>query len=79
MRPGWSCLTGDAMSSGQREGSLEAPIRHPLDWRSDDFYDDGYLGDPTGATAEEGKTLFESSVAGLCDAMVEVKAFDFGR
>ncbi len=24
----------------QREGSLEAPTRHPLDWRSDDFYDD---------------------------------------
>ena len=22
-----------------REGSLEAPTRHPLDWRSDDFYD----------------------------------------
>ncbi len=26
-----------------REGSLEAPIRHPLDWRSDDFYDDAKL------------------------------------
>ena len=48
-------------------------------WSSDDFYDDGYLGDPTGATAEEGKALFEASVAGLCDAMVEVKTFDFGR
>ncbi|MGE0829658.1 MAG: (Fe-S)-binding protein [Hyphomonadaceae bacterium] len=24
---------------GNREGSLEAPTRHPLDWRSDDFYD----------------------------------------
>ena len=31
------------MSSGQREGSLEAPIRHPLDWRSDDFYDESKL------------------------------------
>ena len=27
----------------QREGSLEAPTRHPLDWRSDDFYDDESL------------------------------------
>ena len=27
----------------QREGSLEAPTRHPLDWRSDDFYDDKSL------------------------------------
>ena len=33
------------MSSGQREGSLEAPIRHPLDWRSDDFYDESKLFD----------------------------------
>ena len=24
-----------------REGSLEAPTRHPLDWRSPDFYDEG--------------------------------------
>jgi len=24
---------------GQREGSLEAPTRHPLDWRSPSFYD----------------------------------------
>ena len=29
--------------AGQREGSLEAPIRHPIDWRSDDFYDDDKL------------------------------------
>ena len=26
-----------------REGSLEAPIRHPLDWRSADFYDEAKL------------------------------------
>ena len=29
----------------QREGSLEAPTRHPLDWRSDEFYDDKALFD----------------------------------
>ena len=23
----------------QREGSLEAPTRHPLDWKSESFYD----------------------------------------
>ncbi len=27
------------------EGSLEAPTRHPLDWRSDDFYNDDSLYD----------------------------------
>jgi Fe-S oxidoreductase len=26
-----------------REGSLDAPIRHPLDWRSDEFYDQAAL------------------------------------
>jgi len=30
-------------SEGRREGSLEAPTRHPLDWRSDAFYDEGAL------------------------------------
>lgn len=28
------------MSSGNREGSLEAPTRHPLDWQNDEFYDE---------------------------------------
>src|SRR5947208_13965728 len=26
-----------------REGSLEAPIRHPIDWRSPDYYDEASL------------------------------------
>ena len=26
-----------------REGSLEAPTRHPIDWQSDDFYDEASL------------------------------------
>ena len=29
--------------AGGREGSLEAPTRHPLDWRSPEFYDSGAL------------------------------------
>lgn len=31
------------MSERRREGSLEAPTRHPLDWQSDDFYDEESL------------------------------------
>jgi len=31
------------MSENRREGSLEAPTRHPIDWRSEEFYDDGAL------------------------------------
>ena len=27
----------------QREGNLEAPTRHPLDWQSDDFYNEDSL------------------------------------
>jgi len=26
-----------------REGSLEAPTRHPVDWRNPDFYDEAAL------------------------------------
>ena len=48
-------------------------------WTSQDFFDDGYIGDPRDASAELGKTLFEASVTSLCEAMAEVKAFDFGR
>ena len=29
--------------SNNREGSLEAPTRHPLDWQSDEFYDEPKL------------------------------------
>ncbi|MDH3753391.1 MAG: creatininase family protein [Acidimicrobiia bacterium] len=48
-------------------------------WLSNDFDPDGYIGDPTGASAELGKTLFEQAVAGLSEAMAEVKTFEFGR
>ena len=27
-------------SEGRREGSLDAPTRHPLDWTSQAFYDE---------------------------------------
>jgi len=30
-------------SEGTREGSLEAPTRHPLDWTSEEFYDEAAL------------------------------------
>ena len=32
-----------APPSTPREGSLEAPTRHPIDWRNPDFYDEGKL------------------------------------
>lgn len=33
------------MSNMSREGSLEAPTRHPIDWKSDEFYDETSLFD----------------------------------
>ena len=47
-------------------------------WLSNDFSDDGVIGDPTGATAARGAELFEASVTGLCEALAEVSAFEFG-
>ena len=48
-------------------------------WLSNDFFDDGLIGDPTQASAELGAELFDGSVRALCAAMAEIAAFDFGR
>jgi creatinine amidohydrolase len=44
-------------------------------WLSNDFGGDGQIGDPTAATAERGKELFEGAVRGLGEALAEVAAF----
>lgn len=46
-------------------------------WLSKDLHPSGVIGDPTVATAERGKALFESMVAGLGDALAEVARFTF--
>jgi len=48
-------------------------------WMSNDFFPDGYIGDPTAATAELGKQLFEGAVRGFGEALREVSTFNFGR
>jgi creatinine amidohydrolase len=48
-------------------------------WMSNDFFPDGYIGDPTAATAELGKHLFEGAVIGFCEALREIAHFNFGR
>ena len=50
----------------------------PFGWTSDDFGPDGHIGDPTGATAEQGRELFEGAVDLLCAQLAEVSRFDFG-
>jgi creatinine amidohydrolase len=48
-------------------------------WLSNDFNDDGYIGDPTTATAELGARLYAAAVDGFCEALREISTFDFGR
>lgn len=45
-------------------------------WTSDDFGPDGHIGDPTGATAEHGKLLFEAAVEHLARVVAEASRFD---
>ena len=48
-------------------------------WLSNDFGPDGHIGDPTQATAEAGKALFEAAVGLVAEQLVEISSFDFGR
>ena len=41
-------------------------------WLSNDFGPSGHIGDPTGATAERGKLLFEAPCARFGEALAEV-------
>ncbi len=46
-------------------------------WLSNDFGDDGHIGDPTGATAERGAQLFEDSVSFIIEQLRDIVGFDF--
>lgn len=48
-------------------------------WLSNDFFADGYIGDPTAATAENGKFLFEAAVDAFSGALREISTFNFGK
>ena len=48
-------------------------------WLSNDFGDDGHIGDPTGASAERGKHAFEAAVERAGAALTEVAAFRLPR
>jgi creatinine amidohydrolase len=48
-------------------------------WLSDDFGPDGHIGDPTVATVERGKQLFEGAVDAFGAALAEIKEFDLGK
>ncbi|MCX4832286.1 MULTISPECIES: creatininase family protein [unclassified Streptomyces] len=46
-------------------------------WLSDDFGPDGYLGDPTQATADAGRRAFDAMTAQLGEQLDEIARFDF--
>ena len=48
-------------------------------WRSNDFFPEGHIGDPTGASADLGARMFAGAVESLGGAMKEISRFDFGR
>lgn len=48
-------------------------------WLSNDFFAEGHIGDPTGASAELGARMFSGAVESLGTAMKEISRFDFGR
>ena len=48
-------------------------------WLSNDFFPEGHIGDPTGASAELGASMFTSAVDSLGIAMKEISRFDYGR
>ncbi len=46
-------------------------------WLSNDFDDDGVIGDPTAATAERGAELFDGAVDAFCAALREIAVFQY--
>jgi creatinine amidohydrolase len=48
-------------------------------WRSDDFGPHGVIGDPTTATAERGRALFDAGVEAFVAALREIAAFELPR
>jgi creatinine amidohydrolase len=44
-------------------------------WTSDDFGTDGHVGDPTGATAEDGKRFFAGAVPLMAEVVAEAHRF----
>ena len=47
-------------------------------WLSNDFFPDGYIGDPTLATAELGEQLFTGAVRAFGEALEEISRFNYG-
>jgi creatinine amidohydrolase/Fe(II)-dependent formamide hydrolase-like protein len=49
--------------------------RTSFEWTSDDVGPDGHIGDPTGATAEDGKRFYQAAVPLLAETTAEASRF----
>ena len=63
--------------AGNRYVRFGGPVS--FGWLSDDFGDDGVIGDPLPATAERGAELFAGAVTAFCEALAEIAAFEHRR
>ena len=61
--------------AGNRYVRFGGPVS--FGWLSNDFADDGHIGDPTAATAQRGAELFAGSVAAFGAALREIAAFEY--
>jgi creatinine amidohydrolase len=63
--------------AGRRHVRFGGPVT--FGWSAADLSEGGAIGDPTGATPERGKQLFEAAVAFLGEAFEEIAAFELPR
>ena len=73
------CTEGCDKIFKKKQGSWNADAKDLQGFLQYNVFDDGVIGDPTGASAELGAELFERAVTSLCEQMAEIASFDFGR
>src|SRR5580658_6374544 len=58
-------MTDEPAKEAAREGSLDAPLRHPIDWRNEAFYDESATGEVDGVAKADYKKVVDACT--LCD------------
>jgi creatinine amidohydrolase len=61
--------------AGNRYVRFGGPVS--FGWLSDDFADDGVIGDPTAADPERGRQLFDAAVTAFGAALHEIRDFEY--
>jgi creatinine amidohydrolase len=64
-----------AWLTGYSQIGIAGPVR--FGWSSADLSDNGVIGDPTGASPEKGRLLFEEMTRSLTAQLAEVSRFEF--